>query len=88
MIWVESLVWDDWNRNHIKKHKVTIREIEEACRGKIKSFKSYKRRLIVLGKTKKERFLTILLAPKKERFYYVVTARDMSRKERRLFQND
>jgi len=84
MIKVKSLVWDEWNIEHIKKHKIEVDEAEEVCKKPEKTLLSYKERLIVLGKTKKQKLLTIVLAPMIKNKYYVVTARAMSRKERRL----
>ncbi|MEI8067997.1 MAG: BrnT family toxin [Candidatus Shapirobacteria bacterium] len=81
---IRELIWDDWNVEHIKKHNVCVIEVEEACFKLIKSFKSYQNRLIILGETKNNRLLTLVLIKKSEENYYVVTARDMSRKERRL----
>jgi len=84
MIKIEELIWDDWNIGHIAKHGVNIVEVEETCGQPIKAFKSYQNRLIILGKTNNQRLLTIILVKQEKRIYYVVTARDMSRKERRL----
>ena len=81
---IEELIWDEWNVEHIKKHKVNVVEIEETCGQVMNSFKSYQDRLIILGKTKNNRLLTLVLMKKSKGIYYLVTARDMSRKERRL----
>lgn len=86
MIKIRKLIWDDWNVEHIKEHKVSVDEVEEVCQKAEKSLKTYQRRLIVLGKTKKKRFLTIVLTPKTKNKYYVVTARDASRKERKILK--
>lgn len=86
MIKIKHLLWDDWNVEHIKKHKVNVNEVEEVCRAIAKSLKTYKKRLIVLGKTKKGRLLTVVLAPEGGGKYYVVTARNVSKKERRLIR--
>lgn len=83
---IKKLIWDEWNVNHIKKHKVSVDEVEEVCQKIKKSFKSYRGRLIILGKTKKSRLLTVALAPEGQGKYYVVTARDMSHKERRILK--
>jgi len=87
MIEIKRLVWDDWNVEHIRKHKVSVGEVEEACKRRRKTLKSYQKRLLVFGQTKEKRFLTIVLAPEGKGKYYVVTARNISRKERR-FLND
>jgi uncharacterized DUF497 family protein len=81
---IEELIWDEWNVEHIRKHDVSITEVEETCGLIIKTYKSYQGRLIILGKTKNNRLLTIVLMKKDKKSYYVVTARDMSQKERRL----
>ena len=80
---IEDLVWDEWNKEHIKKHEVTILEVGEACWRPIKIYRTYKNRLIILGRTKKDRKLAIVLAKQDGNLYYVITARSMSRKERR-----
>ena len=84
MIKIRQIVWDKWNKEHIKKHKIEEEEVEDACRQVLKSFRTYGGRILILGKTSKGRFLTIVLAREKEGGYYVVTARDMGKKERRL----
>jgi len=81
---IKELVWDDWNVEHIKKHEVSVIEVEETYYQPINSFKSYQNRLIILGKTKNNRLLTLVLMKKNKGVYYLVTARDMSRKERKL----
>lgn len=81
---IEELIWDEWNIEHIKKHNVSVIEVEETCCQPINSFKSYQDRLIVLGKTKNNRLLTLVLIKQNKGVYYLVTARDMSRKERRF----
>lgn len=81
---IKELIWDEWNVGHIKKHDVSVTEVEESCCQPVKSFRSYQNRLIILGKTKNNRLITVILIKKDKGIYYVVTARDMSRKERRL----
>jgi len=87
MVKIKRLIWDEWNVEHIKRHKVRVNEVEEVCRSAIKVLRAYKERLIILGKTKKGRLLTVVLAPKVKSQYYVVTARNMSRKERNLLND-
>lgn len=81
----KSLDWDNWNREHISKHKVTIDEVEEAYQSKTNESKSYYGRKIILGKTKRARLLTIVVSFEKQEDPYVVSARDMSKKERRIY---
>ena len=43
MITVNGFIWDDWNKNHIAKHGITINEIEEVCHGEHEARESYKK---------------------------------------------
>ncbi len=86
MIKINSLVWDEFNSQHIRLHGVTIVEAEEAAQSKIRVKKTYGERLLVFGRTKNNKYLTLVLAPMGKNSYYVVTARGMSRKERRWYQ--
>lgn len=81
---LKELVWDDFNSKHILKHKVKKVEIEEACENRKLVFSAKNRRLLLIGKTNKGRILSIVLAKVKPNVYYIVTARDSSRKERKL----
>jgi len=85
MIKIRKLIWDKWNINHITKHNVTKDEIEELCNGKHKRQLTYGKRYLILGRIKSGRALTVILAREKPGKYYIVTARDMSKKERRKF---
>lgn len=85
---VNRLVWDEVNRKHIVKHSVTVKEVGEICFGKVKAKLAKFGRYLVMGKTKAGRKLTIILAPKGESSFYIVSARDTSRKERRWFENE
>lgn len=81
----ERFSWDDWNMEHIKKHDVSKAEVEQAFHSKIYIADSYFARKIILGKTKKGRLLTIVVSFEKQKEPYVVSARDMSKKERRIY---
>lgn len=84
MIKIKRLVWDSWNTQHIKKHSVLKFEVEQAVEKSIRVFQTYNKRLLLIGKTNKHRLLTVILVFIKKGYYYVVTARDTSKKERRL----
>ena len=85
MIKIGLLIWDDWNVDHIKKHKVTVNEVESVCQKTFKQQLTYNKRYLIFGKTTTNRLLTIVLAKEIKDKYYVVTARDMSKKERKNF---
>lgn len=79
---VNKLVWDKANKEHINKHSVAVKEVDEICFRKVKAKLAKFGRYLVMGETKEGRKLTIILAPKGENSFYVVSARDTSRKER------
>ncbi len=84
MIVINELIWDEFNLNHIQKHNVTQLEIVEASQ-KVKSIlEGNLGRLVVIGKTKNKRLITFILDKKGKDNYYLVTARDTSRVERRI----
>ncbi|PIZ00302.1 hypothetical protein COY62_03305, partial [bacterium (Candidatus Howlettbacteria) CG_4_10_14_0_8_um_filter_40_9] len=75
-------VWDDWNKKHLSIHNVTIEEVEEVCHGKYKVTKSFRKRIMLVGKTKSGRRLAVVLSPedrnlniyKEEGTYYLITS--------------
>jgi len=83
---VKNLFWDSWNVEHIAKHKVTVKEVETALLDKkVKSLKAHDGRLMILGRIG-VRLLAIILAEESRGRYYVVTARDMDKKERKIYR--
>lgn len=80
---IGELQWDDFNTRHIGKHGISVSEIEETCLNKIDVLSGYGSRQMLFGKTNKGRYVTVILMRKVKNIYYVVTARDTSKKERR-----
>jgi uncharacterized DUF497 family protein len=78
-----TLKWDEHNVYHIDKHEVTKLEVEEACLSQIYVDVTYANRLMLVGKTSLGRMLSVVLARVGKNKYYVVTARDSSRGERK-----
>ena len=81
MIAVNSFIWDEWNRRHIAQHNITPEEIEEICYGRYQARKSYRNRILISGKTKLGKNLSIVLSPEDRNLkpygkgaYYVITA--------------
>lgn len=81
----DRLVWDKWNIEHIKKHNVNKDEVEGIFKSKICVVSSYLGRKLVLGKTKEGRLLTVIISFEKQENPYVVSARDMSKNERKIY---
>ncbi len=86
MVEVKKLVWDEFNVEHIGRHGVTKDEVEEICISEYVTLETYKFRIMLFGKTRAGRTITVVLALKSESVYYPVTARLSSRKERQYYQ--
>jgi len=80
-----GLVWDDWNREHIKKHGVTVPEVEEAYVHQVGKSDSYLDRDAFFGIAKNGRPIMIAVSYKLQKGPYVLSARIMSKKERRKY---
>lgn len=78
---IKGLIWDEWNKEHIGKHGISVDDVEEICHGSYKVIESYRKRILVVGKTKKQRRLALILSPEDrnlkpyaEGTYYPITA--------------
>lgn len=80
---VTQLVWDGNNQEHIKKHNVFIDQVEEIGRNQLVHKKGHSGRYIIIGRSG-TRILSVVLKRVKTGIYYVVTARDADKKERKL----
>ncbi len=80
---IADLQWDDFNIKHIARHGVSTSEVQEACHNCIYVDQTYADRYLLVGQTKQQRFLSIVLSKLTKIKYYVVTARDSSRGERK-----
>ncbi|KKS88366.1 MAG: hypothetical protein UV63_C0036G0007 [Microgenomates group bacterium GW2011_GWC1_43_11] len=78
-----ALVWDVWNEKHIQKHGVLKKEVEEAYQNEFGRSDSYLFRQSIYGKTGKGRLITVVVSYAKQPRPYVISARVMSKKERR-----
>lgn len=80
---ITQLVWDKWNIEHIKKHNVTQTETEKAISNVNAHKQGHSGRIVLIGKAG-TRILAVILRKLESAKYYVVTARDADKKERRL----
>ena len=80
-----KLVWDRWNKEHIKKHKVTVAEVEEAYTRHQLELKGKRGRAEIISKNRNGRMITIFLSFDQQLRPYVVSARDASKKERSIY---
>lgn len=79
---IRELVWDKWNVEHVKKHSVGEEEIVESVRNTVYHRKAHSGRYLNVGRTG-TRIITIIIRRQKTGTYYLVTARDSNKKERR-----
>ena len=86
---LERLVWDDWNRDHIARHGVTLEEAEEVVNRAVVVRGTYKNRFQVIGPTRAGRMLAIVIGPVPGQpgAYYTFSARPDSRRERRHYRD-
>lgn len=88
---IEELVWDEWNEDHIARHGISQREVEEAVFDKASVFfrtrSAEARRYAALGLSEAGRYLFIVLEPQAGNKAYVVTARDMTDAEKRRYKS-
>ena len=84
---IESIDWDDWNRDHIRKHGVSEAEVEEIPGPYAWYRTTYKNRIMATGQTSAGKFLTIVIgeSPSQPFRWYVFSARPASRSERRQY---
>ena len=80
---LSELQWDTFNTIHIVKHNVSKLEVIQACNNKIYTDKTYGDRYLLVGMTKSGRYISVVLASFGINKYYVVTARDSSKGERK-----
>jgi len=87
MVKIEKLIWDEWNIRHIARHDVSVDEVREALSDdKVVYLPTYNDRTLSLGRSGR-RLLSIILSEEVKGGYYVVTARDMSEKERKVYRS-
>lgn len=84
-IQVQQLIWRKQNREHINKHTIIPRQVEQVFHDRRVSLQSHSGRLLVLGRCGR-RLVTVILSPKGKKFY-VVTARDMRKEEGKYYQH-
>lgn len=83
MVWFSELIWDDWNEEHVVRHGVRIAEATEAVRNAPSLTRARDDTYRVIGQTDAGRYLFIIVVPRPLESFYVVTAREATRDERR-----
>ena len=78
--------WDFQNIEHIAKHGVEPYEAEEVVDNAVLMKKAGRGKYLAYGQTDTGRYLLVVFAPKSNRRLRIVTARDLTRKERRYVE--
>lgn len=79
---IDELIIEEDRPEHIAKHKVTIEEVLEIVNGDYVYIDGKLGRWLLIGKTKKKRFLTVVVGERKKmNVYGLVTARPSSKEE-------
>jgi len=80
---IKKLIWNEYNVEHIKKHKVTVEEVENLARNITAHKKAKKGRYLIIGRVR-TRILSVVLNRKGLGIYYPLSARDSDKKERAI----
>lgn len=85
---VEQLIWDDWNIAQIARHNVSPQLVENSLSDAHVVFLRAKHgRVMVLGRAGSRLITTVLNEQETKGIFYVVTARDMAKKERTFYRS-
>jgi uncharacterized DUF497 family protein len=85
---VKELVWDKWNTGHIKKHDVTVSQVEEVAKNIIAHKRAKGGRYLIIGRVG-SRILSVIITRERNNVYYPITARDAAKKERqRVYEKE
>lgn len=86
MSWIRGFAWDEDNLEHIAWHQVTAEEVEEALTGDPLVLRGAEGRYLAYGKTASGRHLFAVYVPRGRGRVRVLTAREMTEKETRLYR--
>jgi uncharacterized protein len=86
MPWITGFVWDDENVAHIERHAVSPDEVEEALVGDPLVLRGPDDRYFAYGRTENGRWVFTVYVTRPRGRVRVLTARDMTERERRLYQ--
>lgn len=85
---IDELIFNEKNIEHIARHNVLPEEVKEIFEGKSLFLAAKLGRVMVIGKTQHGRFLSVIIEKVEGNRYFVVTARDADRKERKMYKEE
>lgn len=83
---IRGFAWDNENVAHITRHGVLSREVEEVLVGECLVLRGPDGRYLAYGRTAGGRFLFVVYVPRSAGYVRVLTARDMTDREKRLYR--
>lgn len=84
---IDELIIEEDRVEHIARHNVVIEEVLEIVNGDFLFIAGKEERWLLIGKTEKERFLTVIVGVRKRKNSYgLVTARPSSKEERNFYK--
>ena len=83
---IYELVVEPDREEHIARHHVSVAEAEQVVSSNVFIRRARQGYLRLIGQTEAGRHLTIFVAPRGGGVYALVTARDATQAERRLYQ--
>lgn len=81
-----ELIVEPGREEHIAAHHVSVAEVEEVVFGQPHISRTRDERYRLLGQTEAGRYLAVFLGPRGHGVYGLITARDATDSERRLYQ--
>lgn len=84
---IRGFLWDDDNVAHIARHGVDPEDVEDALTGNPLVFRGPDGRYLAYGKTTTGRLLFVVYAPRRGGRIRVLTARNMTDREKRLYRS-
>jgi uncharacterized DUF497 family protein len=83
---VFDIHWTDGGETHIGRHSVTPEEVEQATERPFHTMPGRDDTTLLFGRAHEGRHLLVVLTESRDGRWYVVTARDMTNSERRVYQ--
>ena len=80
MVIINELEWDDENVEHIARHNVSPKEVEDVCFGLYLSEREGNNRYILSGKTEDGRYVNVVVERVGKGIFRPITAFEMSEK--------
>ncbi len=86
---IDELVIEDDRQEHIAKHQINVDEVLEVVFGDYVTGEGKEGRILLIGKTSSQRLITVIIGKRAGiNKYGLVTARDVKKKEKLLYQQE